>query len=156
MQRPTHMRHDTLAAAPRSSVPLGYGRRLDIHGSLCTSSKLLIRNWACRMWCAHGCVLCVPRCAPPPQPLSAPMRAQLLLCSILHGKDHKAPRASPVVFSSLTLRDFARTHLAHAGASCGGRIAWFRPHTHYLNLDILPKMRHIWHTVGGSTLIARA
>eukprot|EP00964_Phaeocystis_antarctica_P042906 scaffold24602_cov33-Phaeocystis_antarctica.AAC.1 len=41
-----------------------------------------------------------------------------VLCSILHGKDHKAPRAAPLVFSSCTLRDFARTHRAHAVAGC--------------------------------------
>ena len=49
--------------------------------------------------------------------------ASTVLCSILHGKDHKAPRAAPFVFSSCTLRDFARTHRAHAGASYRGLIA---------------------------------
>eukprot|EP00964_Phaeocystis_antarctica_P059399 scaffold35254_cov63-Phaeocystis_antarctica.AAC.9 len=109
----------------------------------------------------------------------------------VHGKDHKAPRAAPFVFSSCTLRDFARTHRAHAGASyrhictksavrhsqlepssCtlrdfarthrahagasyGGIIAQFRPQKYYLNLDIRPKIRHIWHTIGGWTLTAR-
>ena len=47
----------------------------------------------------------------------------VVLCSILHGKDHKAPRAAPFVFSSCTLRDFARNHRAHAGASYRGLIA---------------------------------
>ena len=50
---------------------------------------------------------------------------------------------STLIARACTLRDFARTHRAHAVASCGGRIAWFRLHKHYLNLDIRPKMRHI-------------
>eukprot|EP00964_Phaeocystis_antarctica_P154301 scaffold122938_cov36-Phaeocystis_antarctica.AAC.2 len=52
-----------------------------------------------------------------------PVQASAVLCSIPHGKDHTAPRAAPLVFSSCSLRDFARTHRAHAGASYGGRIA---------------------------------
>eukprot|EP00964_Phaeocystis_antarctica_P028250 scaffold15933_cov36-Phaeocystis_antarctica.AAC.2 len=51
------------------------------------------------------------------------LRAASGPCSILHGKDHKAPRAAPLVFSSCTLRDFARTHRAHAEASYGGLVA---------------------------------
>ena len=48
--------------------------------------------------------------------------------------------------SSCGLRDFARTHRgAHAGASYGGHIADFRPHKHYLNLDLPPQNEHFSH-----------
>ena len=46
-----------------------------------------------------------------------------LLCSIPDKKDHTTVRAALLEPSSYGLRDFARTHRAHAGASCGGRIA---------------------------------
>jgi len=59
---------------------------------------------------------------PPPRPPRSSLRGRIL-CSIPDRKDHTTVRAALLEPSSCGLRDFARTHRAHAGASYGGRIA---------------------------------